>query len=316
VSGGRPAWTSRALSASARWFDAAPPPLQTRLASVRARVASAQGQSSVDGALTAPGATPFLALTEAFRSDLQLPEDGAVDAVGAGSLALYFYLRIQDDVVDEPALFDRAHAYAAEIFAGLSAEAYARAVGASPAFWGFRRAILTELASVSAWELDTYRALDLATAAALAEEHSAMLGSKLVPMAIPLAALAAVADRQESFSWLGLYARALGRALQIANDLLNARDDHVAGRLTPTLAALYAGGRVKRGDEAFRVWPLLAGDAALERMLGLARLHAGAAINVAAEAGALALAAATRQSATILDEIPVRLLRLAMGVVP
>lgn len=311
----RPAWTRRALASCARWFDGAPAPLRSRLASVRARVASAQGGDSIEGALTAPGATPFLALTEAFRLDLGLPEEGAADAVGEGALALYFYLRLQDDLVDEPERFDRACVYAAEVFAGASAEAFARA-GVRPAFWAFRAAVLTELASVSAWEIDGYRALDLATAGARAEEHAATLGSKLVPIAIPLAALAAVAGQEKAFAWIGPFARALGRALQIANDLLNARDDHAAERLTPALAALYQGGRVQPGDAAFRVWPLLAGDAALDRMLALAQLHAAAAVNLAAESGAPALAAATAHGTAVLGEVRARLLKLAMGVPP
>src|SRR5262249_32768128 len=152
-------------------------------------------------ALTAPFATPFLALIEAYRIDLALPDEGAVDAIGEGTLALYFYLRLQDDIVDEPATFDPSFVYAAEIFAGASAEAFARCAGARPNFWAFRRAVLDELAGVSVWEIDTYRKLDPAAAAARAEEHATLLGSKLVATGIPLAALASAAGQGLAFEW-------------------------------------------------------------------------------------------------------------------
>jgi hypothetical protein len=316
VSVARPDWARRAFAACAQWFDAVPPALSGRLSRVRARTARGQGGSSVESALTAPFATPFIALTEAYRTDLELPDGDALCAVGEGTLGLYFYLRIQDDVVDEPGTFDPSYVYAAEVLAGASAEAFARAVGARPAFWGFRRVTLTELAAVSAWELDTYRGFDRETAGAHAEEHAAMLGSKLVPTAIPLAALAAIAGQERAFAWIGPCARALGRALQIANDLLNARDDHAARRLTPSLAALYAGGRVAPEGEAFRVWPALAGDPALPRMLVAATGHAEAAASLAREQGAGALAAQIGETAGLLREVPERLLKLAMGVSP
>ncbi len=312
----RPAWVLHALAESSRWVAGAPPALQSRLARVQARVASGQGAASVEGALTARLATPGFALTEAYRRDLDLPDGPLLRALGEGALGLYFYLRIQDDVIDEPGTYDASYLYAAEVFAGASAEGFARAVGDQPVFWSFRRAALDELAAISAWEIDTYRALDLAVTGAHAEQHAAELGSKLIPMAIPLAALAAATNRPRSLAWIGPFARALGRALQIANDLLNARDDHVTGRLTPSLAALYAGGRVSRSDDAFRVWPALAGDPALDRMLRAARMHVEAAASLAADSEAPALAAATTGIGAVLDEIAPRLLKLALGVRP
>lgn len=312
----RPGWVSRAFEKSMTWFDGAPPALAGRLARVRARVASAQGLSSMEGALTAPFATPFLALIEAHRTDLGLPDEGAVDAVGEGTLAIYFYLRLQDDVVDEPADFDPSFVYAAEIFAGASAEAFAIATGGRPAFWSLRRRILDELAAASAWEIDTYRKLDPVEAGALAEEHAAQLGSKLTPVAIPLAALASAAGRDGDAGWILPFARSLGAALQINNDLLNARDDHTAGRLTPSLAALYSGGRITPESEAHRVWPALAGDAALGRMTRAARAFLEAAIACAQAAGAPAVAGVAAAQLPALEQIAPRLLRLTLGVRP
>lgn len=313
MSRARPGWAARSFQKSSAWFDAAPPALAGRLARVRARVSSAPGQSSVEGALTAPFATPFLALIEAFRGDLRLPGEGAVDAVGEGALALYFYLRLQDDIVDDPARFDPSFVYAAEIFAGASAEAFAAATGGAPSFWSFRRRILDDLAAASAWEIDTYRRRDPAPPGALVEEHAALLGAKLAPMAIPLAALAVSAGGERAIAWLGPFARSLGAALQITNDLLNARDDHAAGRLTPSLAALYSGGRVTPESEAHRVWPALAGDPALARMTGAARTLVEAAVACARAAGALAVADVAAAHLPEQGDLALRLLRLALG---
>lgn len=314
----RPEWGRRALAACARWLDGARPPLRSRLSAVLARGAKGRAAGSLEDTLTNPFATSYFAFTEAFRKDLDLPDEGAIDSVGEGAVALYFYLRIQDDIVDEPEVFDPSYLYAAEVFAGASAEAFARAAGSERAFWAFRRAALDELASASAWELDTYRKMDPKAAGEHAEEHAAELGNKLAPVSIPLAALVAAARKNETrgadFFWLLPFVQALGCALQIANDLLNAREDHEAGRLTPALSALYAGGRVAPDDEAFRVWPALASDSALDRMQRAARQKVESAFELALRSNAPALAAAVRESAALLDELAPRLLKLSLGV--
>jgi len=312
----RPEWAGRSVAAAVGWLDAAPVPLRGRIDAVRSRVARGRSGDLAEGMLAAPLLGPYFAMTEAFRRDLELPGEGAIDEVGKGAVALYLYLRIQDDVIDEPMTFDPSYFYVAELLAGASAEAYARAVGDRAVFWSFRRAILDDMARASAWEIDAYRVIDRAEAGARAEEHAEVLGSKLAPVAIPLAALAAAARKEEHLAWLGDFARGFGAALQIANDLLNAREDHAAGRLTPSLAALYAGGRVAEGADASRVWPALAGDAALPRMVGAARRFAEAAVDLAAKAGARTLAAAVNESAALLDDIPSRLLKLSLGVGP
>ncbi|MFO0589117.1 MAG: class 1 isoprenoid biosynthesis enzyme [Polyangiaceae bacterium] len=281
---------------------------------MHARVVRRGGPTSLDAALAASLATPFLQLTEALRIDLELADGDAISAIGEGTLALYFYLRAQDDMVDEPADLDVSFVYAAEVFAGASAEAYARAIGGDAAFWSLRRRVLDDLAAVSAWELDTLRSVDPAEAAERAEEHATRLGDKLGPIAIPLAATAIAARRPETIARLHAYSLHLGRALQVANDLLNARDDHVGGRLTPSLAALYAGGRVTPETPPFQVWPSLAADPASERMLAFARREIDRALALLADIGAPALTEATRRGARVLDEMPSRLLGLSLGV--
>lgn len=316
MSGPSPAWLRRALQAFERAIVAAPAAISRRLSRIWASAASKHGATSVEGSLTSLLATPWPALLEAHRVDLDLPSAGVIDAVAEGTMGLYFYLRIQDDVIDEPSLFDPTYLYAAELLAGASAEAFARAVGGRTSFWSVRRAILDEMAATGAWEIDVYRRTRPAEAAARAEEHAALLGSKLAPVAIPLAALACAAGDELSSAWIAPFARELGAALQIVNDLLNARDDHVAGRLTPALAALYSGGRVAPAAEAHRVWPVLAGDPSLGRMLGAARAHLEAAVARAEGAGAPSVAAVAAERARSLDDLPRRLLALALGVAP
>lgn len=305
-----PAWVHRTFAAADDWFAAAPSPLNDRLERVRHRVARAQGGDSLRSALTSIAATPFLAWTEALRRDLDLPNDGAIDHVGQGTLALYFYLRVQDDMIDEPTSFDPSFAYVAELFAGRSAEAFARS-GATPAFWAFRAKILTSLAAVSAWELDVYRSASSPEAPERAMER---LGHKLSPIAIPLAACASIARKEALFDDLERASVSVGGALQIVNDLFNARDDHAAGRLTPSLAALYEGGRVKPGDPPHRVWATLASDPALDRMLTIARAMTASAIARLSSGATPALREAIRAHASLLDEVPSRLLSLTLGV--
>lgn len=309
-----PAWVARALSAARPWFETRSPELGRRLARVHARVVRKGGPTSLDAALAASLATPFLQLTEALRVDLDLPDGDAIAAIGEGTLALYFYLRAQDDMVDEPADLDVSFVYAAEVFAGASAEAYARAIGGDPAFWSLRRRVLDDLAAVSSWEFDTLRSVDPIQAAERAEEHATRLGDKLGPIAIPLAATAIAAHRPDAIERLHACSLHLGRALQVANDLLNARDDHVGGRMTPSLAALYAGGRVTRETPPFQVWPALVADPALPRMQAFALREIDRALSLLADLGAPALAEVTKRSARVLHEIPSRLLGLSLGV--
>ena len=141
-------------------------------------------------------------------------------------------------------------------------------------------------------------------------------GSKLLPLAIPLAALASAGGKEGAFDWLGPFSRSLGAAVQIENDLLNARDDHAAGRLTPSLAAQYAGGRVAKDGRSHLVWLTLAGDRALARMTDAARAHIEAAVARAVEAGAPSVAEVAARRLSTLDEIATLLLQLALGVRP
>lgn len=312
--GESPLWVARTLEAARSWFDCEGPELGARLDRVRARTVRKGGPATIDAALAASLATPFLQLTEALRIDLDLPDEAAMTAIGEGTLALYFYLRVQDDMVDEPGDLDVSFVYAAEIFAGESAAAYARAIGGDPAFWGLRRRVLADLAKVSAWELDTRCSVSPIEAAERAEEHATRLGDKLGPIAIPLAATAIAAKRPELIERLHAYSLHVGRALQVANDLLNARDDHVAGRFTPSLAALYAGGRVTTETPSFQVWPALSSDPSMERMRGYARREIDRARSVLADIGAGALSEATKRAARVLDELPSRLLGLSLGV--
>ena len=174
--------------------------------------------------------------------------------------------------------------------------------------------MLHDLAAVSAWEIDSSRRTDLAIAAGRAEEDARRLGDKLGPIGVPLAACAAAAREDQAFDWIRALARHLGGALQIANDLLNARDDHAGRRLTPALASLYAGGRVSPEDEPFRVWLALASDPSLDRMLAIAKREALAAQRAVPIERAPALREAVATCAKVLDEIPARLLALSLGV--
>src|SRR5262245_9601967 len=112
-----PTWFPGAMRAVERLFSAFRPPLATRLAHTAARFSQMNGAASIEGALSAMVATPGLALLEALRADYGIGvDDPRVETIGEAALALYFALRVQDDIVDEPAQLDRAYIYVAEVF--------------------------------------------------------------------------------------------------------------------------------------------------------------------------------------------------------
>lgn len=252
----RAAWLAESFAAHRRFVESLPPPLDRRFARVAQRIACSHGGSSFETAVTAPTATPFLALLEACRLDLGISaSDVRLSAIGEATLALYICVRIQDDLVDEPDIFDRGYVFVAEAFAGRSLAAFAEALGTDAGFFAFHGRTMGAFALAAAWEIDVlHRGF-----ASPAEERR--IGEKLLPMAIPLGALAFVAGRPGQAEPLRDFVVALGGDLQVVNDLLNLEDDHVGGRPSPLLARLYREGRAAPGCSSLTLrTALLAGE--------------------------------------------------------
>ena len=116
-----PGWFLPAIDSVERVFTSCHTPLANRMAWTRMRLARMNGATSIAGAVTASVATPGIALLEALRHDYSIAaDDPRVVAVGEGMLLLYCFLRVQDDIVDEPEALDRGYVYVAQLFSGAS----------------------------------------------------------------------------------------------------------------------------------------------------------------------------------------------------
>lgn len=299
-----PVWSTHALRYLERTLEALQPTLTHRLTAFLERLRRMNGAESLQGALGSVVATPFLSLMEALRGDLGLPgDDPRLERIAEGTLALYFQVRVQDDLVDEPDRYDRAWVHLAEVFSSLSQRAFAQALRGNPRFFEFREAAMLSFAEAALWEVDLYWK-------GQATDDLRRTGRKFLPMAVPLAAVALAANPQARLEPLSGFVTALGTGLQLLNDLLNVREDHSGGRLTPVLRWLYAGGRVGPDFEATSIRLALLSDEALP--LALRGIREAL---VQAEAAALALgspgmAAIVRERAVYSESIPLRLLSL------
>jgi hypothetical protein len=300
-----PTWFPGAMWAVERLFTACGPPLATRLAPTATRLSQMNGAASIRGALSAMVATPGLALLEALRADYGIGvDDPRVETIGEAALALYFYLRVQDDIVDEPEQLDRAYVYVAEVFSGASQRAFAQALAGSPRFFTFREEIMAVFASAATWEVDAFRT-GMATKADLVR-----MGQKLLPIAIPLGALALLAGRPAQLAPLVQFTTHFGSGLQMVNDLLNVKEDHVRQRLTPVLSWLYAGGKVTPGAPPATIRLALLADAALHRALTCAQEAMAQAEQVALALHTQRLAAIAHNRTAYVQSVPQRLLAL------
>lgn len=267
------------------------------------------GQVPIETALTSAMATPFVALLDALAADYGLAEDDpSVAKLGEATLALYFYVRIQDDVVDEPDVVDPAHVYVAEIFNGASQRAFAEALadGVGP-FLAFRERTMAAFARAAMWEVDTFRNGSV-------EPDLRRMGEKFLPMAVCLGAMALRAGRAEHLDPLVEFVTTFGGGLQMVNDVLNVKEDHALGRLTPVLRWLYAGGRLAPDDPAGRVRPAMLADGSMPRALAVAKDAMSEAERQADAIGPGRLAAVPRDWSSRIDGVPDRLFGLLLGL--
>lgn len=197
------------------------PALARRLGGAVRRLARMNGGSGLLDALGRPGTTPFVALVDAATADLGLAGDERAARIGRATVLLYLYVRLQDDLVDEEELVDRASVYAMEAALSAHLEQLA-AAGLPPSGWRARSSLMERFARVAASEVELR-----AAGRALPAEAA---GEKFLAMGVPLVALAALADRPELMAPLTELVIALGNALQMVNDVLNAAEDHMARR--------------------------------------------------------------------------------------
>lgn len=227
-------WVDDAVGDLERLAQTSAPALRRRLDAQLGRMARMNGAASLREALTRPASTPFVALIDACAGDLGLADDPRTALVGRSTVALYVYVRVQDDLVDEPDVVDRASVYVAE---ALLAEHLALLAAAAPEaeVMALRGEILRRFADVAATEVDD-------RGAPADDGDLGWMGDKFLPMAVPLAALAVIAGRRAQVPALVGLVRDAGCALQLVNDIYNVGEDAAGGRSTPLLRWLAAEG--------------------------------------------------------------------------
>jgi hypothetical protein len=294
-------WLDDAVGDLARLGEGVGPALRGRLDAALGRIARMNGAAGVREAFERPGSTPFVRLVDAAAADLGLDGDPRAALIGRATVLAYLYVRLQDDLVDEEALVDRATVFVME--AALSAHLALLAEAQIPReAWQARARLMTRFADTAAQEVDDRHAPD-----GLPPERS---GEKFLAMAVPLVALASLAGRGELHEDLTDLVVHLGVALQMVNDVLNAAEDRAAGRATPLLRWMDApdGGDVNAFRAAVLAHP------ATTRALDLARAEADRAAAIAARRGLGQLSRLARGTRAAIDCTGDRLLGQMLGV--
>jgi hypothetical protein len=249
---------------------------------------------ALEASLRAPSATPFVRLFEAYRADIGASQsDPRLLAIGEGTLLLYFYLRVQDDIVDEPTLADRGDVYTMEVLSSASVRAFGCAVGEHRGFFEFRERVLRSFATAAAWEVDV--AWSGGPSFSASEPVLSFLGRKFLPLAVPLGALAFLAGRGADAAQIEAFVVELGSGLQIVNDVLNVAEDHAARRVSPILRRLYEDGRATTSTPGGVVRALLLSGSTFDEAMESARSQLAAAAETALRMGAGALAIECRR---------------------
>lgn len=277
------------------------PAIGRRLGAALSLLARMNGGQGLRHALLQPGTTPFVRLVDAAASDLGLRGDPRAGLVGRATVLLYLYVRMQDDLVDEEARVDRPYVYAMEVALARHVALLAEA-SLSSETQRLRADLMARFARVAADEVDRR-----AVGEPLPVEA---LGDKFLPMAVPLVALASIADREALSPDLVAWVQHVGAALQLVNDVLNAAEDHALGRPTSLLAALAPPTRAHQGN-ALRA--AILADPATHAALDRARTTAEHARALAARQHLPGLARIAEGVAASVDRTDARLLGLMLG---
>jgi hypothetical protein len=297
-------WVDLAVDDLERVTREASPALRARMEAALGRVAGMNGGGSLREALLRPASTPFVKLVDACAHDLGLSGDPRAGLLGRSMILLYLYVRVQDDVVDEPDRVDRASVYAAEAFLAEHLALYAAAVS-SPAAMAWRGRIMRRFAEVAADEVDERGQL------APSDADLGWMGEKFLPMAVPRVGMALAAGRDEAIALLVSFVQEIGTALQLVNDVYNVAEDAALARPTPVIRWLREAD-VDTGASTLRA--TLLSHPVRERALGEAKRRADRATALARGAGFARLAAIGEQVGAMVDGAPQRLLQLMLGL--
>lgn len=294
-------WVDQAVADLESIAQRVSPALRRRVESALERVATMNGASSLREALVRPASTPFVALVDACAIDLGLQHDPRTALLGRAMVVSYLYVRVQDDIVDEPDKVDRSAVYAAEVFLGEHLRLYSAAVPTREAM-EWRSNLMERFAEVAAAEIDQ-------DASVSQPDSTAWMGAKFLPMAVPLAGLALAVDRPLVADAITKIVVEMGTALQFLNDMYNVAEDAKQGHMTPILRRLVRSG-VDLGSSNLRATLLSHPD--FRAWVTEARDYAQRAESMANEAGLSAVASVARKVGSMVDAAPDRMCRLML----
>lgn len=310
-----PAWIFDALAQVSSWHERLIEPLRGRADHFFERLSFNHGGCSMAELLASPWATPFMHLIDAYCNDRNFDRiDKRLIAVGEGTLFLYFAVRVQDDLVDDPVNTDVVDMYLIDAFLGASARAFACGIGAQGRFWTVRDALMCSFNNTAVMEiLERRRGRCVSNSTEFQSNSYEWMGQKFLPMAIPLSALSFLVGEESGVAWLQSFVVQFGTGLQMINDIFNVGEDYLNGRQTPVLDELCKNTKVSDCDSIAHVRALLNSSAALPWAMGIARAHIGNAVRIAMDNGAPCVAAVAKQREDTIDLVPSGLLALCLG---
>ncbi len=151
-----------------------------------------------------------------------------VDEIAESTLFYYFYLRIQDNVIDEPESFKSDFLILANECIKKVFLIYHRLFPPESGFWPFFNRIWTEYSDIALWDLEKRWDANEKTT----DKDLLFLGKKFLPAAIPCVALAFLAKKEEMANDLVTMIENLGTGTQLLNDFLGIEKDLLHGKST------------------------------------------------------------------------------------
>lgn len=309
MSGCDPIWLQRAV-ARLDLLLREEPEIAALLAPLLARLGGEAAATSLRSAFCRVLSTPFLRLLQLLTADLGLAQDDPrAEALGRATAWLYLYVRLQDDLVDEPAITPAASVFVMERLLALHLDAFVEAAP-SPAALRRRSRQMGRFARVMAAEaLARDGGAGTAGRGSFPGGDLGWMGEKFLPAAVALCALAGEVRGEQAADAVEAVVLRLGVAWQLVNDAHDVARDAAAGRLTPL------GARCAARGEPQTAAGLVAGQA-LPLAIAEVQAEIAAARTIAAEAGLAGLGGVIDDAEERLRLLPSRLMAEVLGLPP
>jgi len=148
-------------------------------------------------------------------------QDETVEEILKATLLNYCYVRIQDNVMDEPERFDATLLLLGNEVLNEYHRVYHRLFPADSPFWDHYTRLWREFSRVALWEKQEH----WGRIVRFRETEVEQLGDKFLLAAIPCAAFALLRNRPETIPSLEGMVRSLGVGIQLVNDLTDLKED-------------------------------------------------------------------------------------------